>query len=131
MNKTFLTSREKFLGYDTTKFGNDVTYSLSERRVALMHTPVPTTIDHMTATVYKQRQNEIQGKESRAESRKLQNDLGKLYGILWDQCGLGMKNKIQLDVEYAEVSKIVNVIGLLAIIERICLSNDTPNYYAL
>ena len=29
MNKTFLISREKVLGYATTKFGNGVTYSLN------------------------------------------------------------------------------------------------------
>ena len=51
MNNTFLMSREKFLGYATTKFGNNVTYSLSERHVALMHTPVPTAFDHTAATV--------------------------------------------------------------------------------
>ena len=107
MNKTFLMSREKFLGYTTTKFGNDVTFSLSERRVALMYTPVPTTINHTTASVYKQRQNEIEAKEFRAEFRKLQNDLEKLYGILWDQCDSGMKKKIQSDVNYAEVSKML------------------------
>ena len=132
MNKAFLMSREKFLGYATTKFGNHVTYSLNERRVALMRTPVPTAIDHTAATVYyEQRQKEIEAKEFRAEFRKLQNDLGKLYGILCDQCDSGMKNKIQSDVHYAEVSKMLNVIRLLTIIERICLSNDTSNYYAL
>ena len=47
----------------------------------------------------------------RAEFRKLQNDLGKLYGILWDQCDSGMKSKIQSEMEYAEVSKMLNVIG--------------------
>ena len=47
MNKTFLLSREKFLGYATTKFGNDEIIFLRERRVALMHTPAPAaTIDH-------------------------------------------------------------------------------------
>ena len=37
MNKIFLMSREKFLGYATTKFGNDVTYSLNKRNAELMH----------------------------------------------------------------------------------------------
>ena len=50
-----------------------------------MHMPVPTAIDHTTAIVYKQRQNEIEAKDFRVEFRKLQNDLGKLYDILWDQ----------------------------------------------
>ena len=131
MNKTFLMSREKFLGHATTKFGNDVTYSLSEQRVTLMHTPVPTAIDHTAATVYKQRQNEIEAKDFRVEFRKLQNDLGKLYGILWDQRDSGMKTKIQSDVEYTEVSKMLNMIGLLTIIERICLFNNTSKYYGL
>ena len=63
MNKTFLMSRGKFLGYATTKFGNNVAHSLSESRVALMCTPVPTAINHTTASVYKQRQNEIEAKE--------------------------------------------------------------------
>ena len=58
-NKTFPMSREKFLGNATTKFGNNVTYSLNKRRVALLHTPVPTAIDHTRAPLYKQRQNEI------------------------------------------------------------------------
>ena len=111
MNKTFLMSREKFLGYATTKFGNDVTFSLSERQVALMHTPVPTAINHTRALLYKQRQNKIEAKEFRAEFQKLQNDLGKIYSILWDQCDSRMKNKIQSDLEYAEVSKMLNVIG--------------------
>ena len=31
MSKIFLMGREKFLGYATTKFGNDVTFSLSEQ----------------------------------------------------------------------------------------------------
>ena len=30
MNNTFLMSREKFLGYATIKFGNDVAFLLSE-----------------------------------------------------------------------------------------------------
>ena len=64
MNKTFLMSREKFLGYATTKFGNDITYSLSERHV-LMHTPVPTAINHTRVSLYEQRQNEIEAKEFR------------------------------------------------------------------
>ena len=84
MNKTFLMSREKFLGNATIKFGNDGTYLLSKRRVTLMHTPVPTAIDHTTATVYEQRQNEIEAKEFRAEFRKLRNNCRKLYGKLWD-----------------------------------------------
>ena len=42
-----------------------------------------------------------------------------------------MKNKMQLYVNYAEVSKMLNVIGLLTIIKRICLSNDTSKYYEL
>ena len=43
MNKTFLMSRENFLGYATrTKFGNNITFLLSEQQVALMHT----TINH-------------------------------------------------------------------------------------
>ena len=46
MNKAFLKSREKFLGCATTKFGNNVTFSLDERIVALVHTPSPTSIDH-------------------------------------------------------------------------------------
>ena len=63
-----------------------------------MHTPAPALIDHMRASVYEQRQNEIEAKEFRAEFRKLQNDLGKLCGVLyWVQCDSGMKNKIQLD----------------------------------
>ena len=133
MNKTFLMSREKFLGYATTKFGNNVAFSsLSERQVALMHTPVPTAIDHTRALLYEQRQNEIEEKEFKAEFRKLQNDLRKLYVILWDQCdSVLMKNKIQSDLEYAEVSKMLNVIRLLSIIKRRCLSNDASKYYAL
>ena len=67
VNKTFLMSREKFLGYATAKFDNDVTYSLDKRRVALMHTRAPTTIDYSRTSL-------------------LQNDLGKLYGVLWDKC---------------------------------------------
>ena len=124
MNKTFLMSRGKFLGCATTKFGNDVTYSLNKRRVALMHTIAPTTIDYSTASLYKQHQHEVEANEYRAEFRKLQNDLGKLYGVLWDQCDSEMKNKIQSDVDYAEISEMLNVLGLLTIIERICLSND-------
>ena len=77
------------------------------------------------------RQNEIEAKEIRAEFRKLQNNLGKLYGILWDQCDSGMKDKIQSDLEYAEVNNMLNVIGLLTIIKMICLFNDTSKYYAL
>ena len=41
INKAFLMSREKLLGYATTKFGNDVTYSLNKRQVERMHTKVP------------------------------------------------------------------------------------------
>ena len=55
MNKTFLIGREKFLGYATTKFGNDVAFSLSECQVALMHNPVPAAIDHTRASLYEQR----------------------------------------------------------------------------
>ena len=128
MNKTFLMSREKFLGYATTKFGNGVTYSLSKRRVALMHTRAPAPINYSTTSLYEQCQHEVEAKEYRAEFRKLQDDLGKLYGVLWDQCDSGMKNKIQLDVDYTEVSEMLNVLGLLTIIERICLSNDTSKY---
>ena len=36
-----------------------------------------------------------------------------------------------LDVDYAHVSEMLNVLGLLTIIERICLSNDTSKYYAI
>ena len=95
MNKNFLLSREKFLGYATTKFGNDIPFSMSEQRVAQMYMLVPTAIDHTRELVYDKRQNEIEAKEFRAEFRKLQNDLGKLYGILKDQCDSGMKNNIQ------------------------------------
>ena len=94
INKTFLMSRGKFLGYATTKFGNDVTYSLNKRRVELMHTRVPPPIDYSATSLYEQRQHEVEAKEYRAEFRKLQNDLGKLYGVLWDQCDSRMKNEI-------------------------------------
>ena len=132
MNKTFLMSREKFLGYATTKFGNDVTYSLSKRRIALMHIKSPpTAMDYATTSLHEQRQHEVEAKEFRAEFKKLQNDVGKVYGILWDQCDSRRKNKMQSDVDYADVSKMLNVLGLLTIIERICLSNDTSKYYTL
>ena len=53
MHKTFLLSREKkFLGYATTKFGNDVMFSLSKQRVALMHMILPTAINHTRASAY-------------------------------------------------------------------------------
>ena len=96
-----------------------------------MHTTVPTAFDHKRASIYEQRQNEIEAKEFRAEFRKIQNDLGKLYSILWVQCDSGMKNKIQSDLEYTNVIKMLNVIGLLTIIERICISKDTSKCYAL
>ena len=131
MNKMFLMSRGEFLGYATTKFCNGTTYSLNKRRLALMHIRVPTTVDYSTTSLYEQRQHEVEAKEFRAELRKLQNDLGKLYGILWDQCDSGMKNKIQSNVDYAEVSKMLNVLGLITIIERIFLFSDTSKYYVL
>ena len=132
MNKIFLQSREKFVGYATTKFGNNVMFSLSKQRVALVHMLPPTEINHTRASAYEQRQNQIEAKGFRAEFRKLQNDFGKPYGVLvWDQCDLGMKNEIQSDPEYASISKMLNMIGLLTIIERICLSNDSSKYYAL
>ena len=59
-----------------------------------MYTPPTTGIDHTRVQLYEQRQNEIEAKEFRSEFRKLQNDLRKLYGVLWDQCDCGMKNKI-------------------------------------
>ena len=86
MNKTFLLGREKFLGYPTTKFGNDVMFSLNERRVTLMHTPTPAAINHTRVLAFELRQNEIEAKEFRAEFWKLQNNLGNLCGILWNQC---------------------------------------------
>ena len=42
-----------------------------------------------------------------------------------------MKNKIQSDVDYANVNEKLDLLGLLTIIERIFLSNDTSKYYAL
>ena len=129
MNNIFLLNRDKFLGYATTKFGNDVTFSLSEQRVALMHTL--TAINHARATSFELRQNEIKAKEFRAEYRKLQSDLGKLYGVLWDRCDSGMKNKIQSDLEYVDVSRMLSVIRLLTIIAKICLSNESSKCYAL
>ena len=66
MNKAFLMSRGKILGYATTKFCNDVTYSLNKRRVALMHTRAPTTINYSTTSLYEQRQHEVEAKEYRA-----------------------------------------------------------------
>ena len=132
MNKTFLLSRrEKFLEYVTTKFGNDATFSLSKRRVALVHTLPTTAIDHTRASTFKLKQNEIEAKEFRAGFRKLQNDLGKLYGVPWDRCDLGMKNKVQSDPEYEDISRMLNVIRLLTIIHRICLLNNSSKYYVL
>ena len=94
-----------------------MTYSLNERWVELMHTKVPQPINYSTTSLYEQRQHEVEAKEYRTEFRKLQNDLGKLYGVLWDQCDSRMKNKVQSDVDYAEVSKMLNVLGLLTIIK--------------
>ena len=77
LNKTILkSSREKFLGYATTKFGNDVIFSLAKRRTTLMHTQPPSVVNHLTATSYKQMQHGIEGKKWRKEFLKLQNDLG-------------------------------------------------------
>ena len=42
-----------------------------------------------------------------------------------------MKNKIQSDPGYVNVSRMRNVIELLTIIERICPSNDSSKYYTL
>ena len=55
MNRPFLMSQEKFLGYATTKFGSDVTYSLNKRRVELMHTKAPSPIDCSATSLYEQR----------------------------------------------------------------------------
>ena len=42
-----------------------------------------------------------------------------------------MKSKIQSDIDYTDVNEMLNVLELLTIIERICLSNDTSKYYTL
>ena len=59
-NKTFLMSREKFLGYATTKFGNDVTHSLNKRQVELMHIIGPQAIDYSATSLYQQHQHKIE-----------------------------------------------------------------------
>ena len=79
----------------------------------------------MKASTYKQRKTEIEAKEFRHKFRKLQNDLGKLYGVLWDQCDSGMKNKIQSDLVYPAASDMLDVIVLLIIVEQIYLSKDS------
>ena len=50
-----------------------------------------------------------------AEFRKLQKRPGK---AIWSTMG-------QSDVDYADVNEMINVLGLLTIIVRICLFNDT------
>ena len=67
MNKTFLKSTEKFLEYATTKFFNDVTYSLTKQKITLVHVQPPCVINHSTISGYKLRQHKIEGKEWRQE----------------------------------------------------------------
>ena len=66
MNKTFfLKSREEFLRYATTKFGNDVTFSLAKRKTALVHIQVTGAINYLSSYANELRQHEIKGKEWR------------------------------------------------------------------
>ena len=97
-----------------------------------MHILSLTIIDHTIVLAYEQRQHEIEAKEEfKDEFCKLQNDFGKLYGILLDQCNSGMKNQIHSDPVYYVENVRLDAIALLTIIERIYLSNDSSKHYAL
>ena len=134
MNKTFLKGsiRAKFLGYaTTTKFGNDVTYSLAKHKTPFMHIQPPGAIDHLAVAAYEVRQHETEGNKWGHEFQKLQSDLRKLYRVIRHHYDSSMKNKIQSNLEYDTVQDMKDVNRLLTSIKKICLSTDTSKYYVL
>ena len=57
--------------------------------------------------------------------------MAKLHAILWKQCDKILRNKIKADKKYEKVETKSDVIGLLEIIEMICMSRESTNYYPL
>ena len=55
--------------------------------------------------------------------------MAKLYEILRKQCDEVLRSKIKTDHKFSKVETGLDVIGLLEIIEMICMSRDMTNYY--
>ena len=60
---------------------------------------------------------------------KLQDNLTKLYTILWDQCDPGMQAAIAKKDTYFEAEAMMNAFTLLAIIDELCQTGKELNYY--
>ena len=62
----------------------------------------------------------------------VKESMAKLYErILWKQCDGILQNKIKSDKKFAKVESGSDIIGLLEILEVICMSRDMTNYYPL
>ena len=57
--------------------------------------------------------------------------IAKLYEILWKQCDKNTQNNIKADKKFVKVESGSDIIGLLEIMEMICMSRELINYYPL
>ena len=62
----------------------------------------------------------------------VKKNMAKLvYKIIWKQCDEILRNKIKADKKFEKVETKSDVIGLLELIEMICMARDSTNYYPL
>ena len=61
----------------------------------------------------------------------LDTKMGKLYNCLWGQCDPARQNKIKSNKQFDGADEIQDALVLLDIIDTICSSNNTADYYPL
>ena len=66
-----------------------------------------------------------------AAKSSLDLKLRELYSCLWGQCDPALQNKIKLDKQFDNVNDEQDVLTLTEIINTICSSSNTADYYPL
>ena len=68
-------------------------------------------------------------REAVKQEMKMDQDLEKLYSVVWGQCTPGLKAKLMALKEYKDIMKKLDSIQLLELIKKICY-NFQENVYA-
>ena len=115
------------------KYGTNVRESLKKSKITVYNNPapadIPTNEEGKAASITAVEKRCYLYQKYHGTGEAVKENMTILYEILWKQCDEILKNKIKADKKFEKGETKSDVIGLLEIIEMICMSRDSINYY--
>ena len=135
MNRKWMMSRLAFIEYAGREYGSNAKASLKKGAKTIVTPSRPKTYIKIEYTALQGTQEldnyRMAYKNYLSTEDNLSAKMGKLYDCLWGQCDPALQNKLKSDKRFDAADEISDVLTLLSIIDTICSSNNTVDYYPL